>query len=185
VAAAAEAIRQAAGADVAVLVVASANAVEGEPVPVEFRTYRNRRVFREGATLGEITLDGTRPQPALADALYTFLRRDVRQNLIEGGIIPPARAAAARMSVPGGGGAGAAEGDGDEDGGGGSLVSISGERWFRMLDEVRRAGPAARVVVRAARDLRAADPVALNFEVTPVRDTAAAATARAGTAGAP
>ncbi len=154
VAAAADAIRRA-EEDVAVLVLASANAVEGEPVPVEFRTYRNRRVLRRNAVLGVITLDGTRPQPAIADSLYTFLRRDIRKRLHSVGVIPPAQDGAPGAS--------------DD-----TIVSISGDRWFRVLEEVRRAGPAAQVVVRAATDLRAADPPSLLFEVHPARDVSSA-----------
>jgi hypothetical protein len=39
-----------------------------------------------------------------------------------------------------------------------------------VLDDVRRAEGGAQVVVRASADLRAADPVALSFEVVPLRD---------------
>ena len=150
IAAAAEAIRRA-NEDVAVLVVASANAVEGEPVPVEFRPYRNRRVLSRGTVLGTLRIDAARSQQAVADTLYTFLRRDVRKQILDSGVIPP---------LPGG------RGSEDDEG----IVSISGARWLQVLDEVRRAGDGAQVVVRASADLRAADPVALSFEVVPLRD---------------
>ncbi len=151
--AAADAIARA-GDDVAVLVVAAANAVEGEPVPVELRTYRNRRVLRQNTVVGQITLDGSRPPAAVADALYAFLRRDVRRQLLDSGIIPPSPGAHDRL-------------DGDESGE--SVVQIGGGQWLKLLDEVRQTGPDAQVVVRAASDLRAADPVTLRFEVAPLR----------------
>lgn len=152
VGAAADAIANA-GDDVAVIVVAAANAVEGEPVPVELRTYRNRRVLRQNAVVGQITLDGSQPPAAVADALYAFLRRDVRRQLLESGIIPPSPGAHDRL-------------DGDESGE--SMVQIGGGQWLKILDEVRQTGSDAQVVVRAASDLRAADPVTLRFEVAPL-----------------
>lgn len=151
-AAAAEAIRGA-GHDVAVLVVASTNAVTGEPVPVELRTFRNRRVFEKNAVVGQVVLDGTRPQQVIADRLYAFLRGDVRQRLLQNGIIPPSPDA---------------QNFDDE-----SLVSISGDQFFQVLDQVRRAGSSARVTVRAATDLRAADAPALAFAVEPLRGLSA------------
>ncbi len=156
VAAAADAIRQA-GEDVAVLVVASANAVVGEPVAVEFKTFRNRRVLQQNAVLGRITVDGTRAQALVADSLYAFLRRDVRKQLLESGIIPPS------PDLPGG-----LEGEEAE-----TLVRVSGDQWLQLLDEVQRAGPAAQVVVRAAADTRAADTPALRFEVSSASDVSA------------
>ena len=151
VGAAAAAVAQA-GDDVAVLVVAAANAVEGEPVPIELRTYRNRRVLKQNTVIGRITLDGSRPPAAVADALYAFLRRDVRRQLLDSGIIPPSPGARERPA------------DGDE-----SVVQIGGGQWLKLLDEVRQTGPDAQVVVRAASDLRAADRVTLRFEVVPLR----------------
>lgn len=145
--AAADAIAQAEN-DVAVLVVAGANAVEGEPVPVELRPYRNRRVLKQNAVIGRLALDGTRPQAVVADALYAFLRRDVRKQLLDSGVIPPSPNA--RSS----------SGDDAE-----SVVQIGGGEWLRLLSQVREAGTDAQVIVRAASDLRAADPVALRFEV--------------------
>jgi hypothetical protein len=144
-----------AGDDVAVLVVAAANAVEGEPVPIELRTYRNRRVLRQNTVVGRITLDGSRPPAAVADTLYAFLRRDVRRQLLDSGIIPPSPGA--RDRAP------------DNDEGGESVVQIGGGQWLKLLDEVRQTGPDAQVVVRAASDLRAADRVTLRFEVVPLR----------------
>lgn len=155
VAAAADAIRRA-GEEAVVLLVASANAVAGEPVAVEFRTYRNRRVLRRGTVVGTITLDGTRPQPDVAHTLYNFLRRDVRKRLLQSGVIPFGESGAGFRSL-------------EE-----SVVSIPGDRWFGLLDEVRRAGASAQVVVRAASDLRSADPVALVFEVNRARDVSLA-----------
>ncbi|HVK05885.1 MAG TPA: hypothetical protein VM490_20605, partial [Armatimonadaceae bacterium] len=79
--------------------------------------------------------------------VYAFLRQDVRKRLLNAGVIP-----ASDGGNPGD--------DGDE-----SVVNLSGSEWLKVLDDVRRAGPRARLTVKAARELRAADPVSLKFEV--------------------
>jgi uncharacterized protein (DUF3084 family) len=141
-------------ADVVVVVVATANAVNGEPVSVDLRTFRNPTILTAGAPLGETVIDGTRPRQEVADTLYSFLRREVRAKLSAAGAIPP-------LLGP--------DGDADQD-----LVTLSGEEWLRVMDEVRQVGGRARVVVRAARNLRAADPIALAFEVRPADQAAIA-----------
>lgn len=140
--------------DVAVLLVAAANAVQGEPVPVEFRPYVNRRVLAARTEIGRIQLNGTASQSALAQSLYTFLRSEIRPRLLAKGIIPPARPVV----------------DGED-----SIVSISADRWFKVLGDVQRAGTGAQVVVRAGADLHAADTVVLDFEVLPGNATLPAA----------
>jgi uncharacterized protein (DUF3084 family) len=147
--AAADAIRRK-NEEVVVVLTAAANAVAGEPVPVVLHTYRNPVVLRAGEKVGELTLEGVESREQAADTLYAFLRRDVRKRLLDAGIIPPAAG-------------GGAENDGDGDDG--IIVSLSGTEWLSVMDSIRRAGPRSRVVVKAARDLRAADPVRLSFEV--------------------
>jgi hypothetical protein len=163
VAAAAEAIANQ-NENVAVLVVAAANAVEGEPVPVELRTFRNKRVLRQNAVVGRFALDGSRPQSEVADALYAFLRRDVRRKLLDSGVIPPSPDLGSGSDGNAGGASAAAATATTE---GENVVRLAGGQWLQLLDEVQQAGPNAQVVVRAASDLRAADPVALRFEVIP------------------
>mgnify|MGYP000885493616 CR=1 FL=1 len=160
-----DAVRASAGAirraneEVVVILTAATNAVVGEPVPVEMRTYRNPRVLASGEKVAEKILDGSGERQAVADAVYAFLRQDVRTRLLEAGVIPTA---------PGG------DADSDDIG---SVVNLSGSQWLQVLDDVRRAGQRARITVKAAHDLRAADPPALTFEVralpTPYSATAA------------
>ncbi len=145
-AAAADAIRLA-NEDVVVVVAASANAVAGEPVSVDIRTFRNPVVLTYGTKVGETVLDGSTSRQAIADTFYSFLRQDVRKKLLESGVIPPLT------------------GETGEDADSGNVVSLSGDEWLQIMDRVRKAGPRARITVRAARDLRAADPVSLTFEV--------------------
>ncbi len=130
--------------EVVVVVTALGNAVVGEPVPVDIRTWRNPLILTAGQSLGELVLDGTRPGAQIADALYTFLRGDIRKKLLDAGTIPT--------------------GDvGDQ-----SVGETSMDTLLKALDAVRATRAKARVTVRAARDLRAADPVALEFEVKPL-----------------
>lgn len=147
--AAADAIRKA-NQDVVVILTAANNAVAGEPVEVELKTYRNPVVLRSGVKVGELTLENVATRQEAADTLYAFLRGDVRRRLLDAGIIPPAEGA----TVPG-----------DEEEDAGSIVSLSGDEWLRIMDGVRKAGPRSRVVVKTAADLRAADPVRLTFEI--------------------
>lgn len=131
--------------DVVVVVIALANAVLGEPVPVDLRTFRNPRILAAGEALGATILDGTRSRQEVADALYGFLQREIRPRLVHAGAIPPSLTLG--------------------DPGEASLVTLSGNEWLQVMDEVKMAGHRARLTVRAARDLRAADPIALTFEV--------------------
>jgi len=130
--------------EVVVVVTALGNAVVGEPVPVNIRTWRNPMILRAGASLGELTLDGTRSGSEIADVLYTFLRGTVRQKLLDSGTIPVGDSVEA------------------------SVGETSVETLLKALDAVRATKAKARVTVRVARDLRAADPVALAFDVRPV-----------------
>ncbi len=159
---AATAIRKA-NEDVVVVALASTNAVAGEPVAVQLKTYRNPVVLEANTIVAETVVDGFAPRDTVADALYTFLRRDVRKKLLDAGIIPPqsggesalggeispAQASPSRLSA-----------NGND-----AIVSLSGNEWLQIMDDIKQAGARARVIVRTAQTLRAGDPVALRFEV--------------------
>jgi hypothetical protein len=136
------AIRKA-GEEVVVVLLSTENAVTGEPVRADMRVLRNPLVFKAGASLGEVILPDTRVRQDTADRLYAFLRGEVREKLLSAGVIPPVL------------------GDDSEP----SLVTLTGDEWLSLLDDARHAGWRARVTVRCARDLRAADPVRLTFEI--------------------
>lgn len=132
---------------VAVVLVASTNAVVGEPVLVEVKTYRNAVVLQSGVKLGETTINGssTMTRQEAADAVYEFLRRDVRKALLDAGIIPILSS--------------------DSDDGSGNVVSLTGSEWLKIMDDLKRADFRARIIVKTAKAHRAADPVTLSFEV--------------------
>lgn len=127
-----------------VLVVASvvANAVAGEPVAIDLQIHPNPVVLKKDARIGQIILNGEKSRQEIADTVYTFLSRDIHKSLIEAGMVPPSR--------------------GEE---GGEEFSLTGEEWFKIMDDVRRAGPRPRLTVYAAKDLRAGDIVSLRFEI--------------------
>ncbi len=80
-----------------------------------------------------------------ADAVYEFLRRDVRKALLGAGVIPTA--------------------SGETEDGGSNVVSLTGSEWLKIMDDLKRSDFRARIIVKAAKTLRAADPVSLSFEV--------------------
>ncbi len=132
-----------AGQDVVVVLLCTENAVAGEPVRADLRILRNPLVLKAGTALGELLLPDTRIRQDTADRLYAFLRGEVRQKLLSAGMIPPTLS------------------DDPE----ASLVTLTGDEWLSLLDDTRQAGWRARVTVRCARDLRAADPVRLTFDI--------------------
>ena len=131
---------------VAVVLTTSANAVVGEPVLVDMVTYRNPVVLGGGVRLGETSIAGSAQstREEIADLVYDFLRRDVRKTLLAAGVIPTA------------------SGDSED---GASVVSLSGSEWLKIMDDLKRSNYRARLLVKTAKPLRAADPVALDFEV--------------------
>jgi hypothetical protein len=130
-------------ADMLVVANAVANAVAGEPVAVILRIYQNPVVFKKDARIGEILLNGEKSRQELADALYAFLSHEIQQRLLQAGMVAPSRNTLT----------------GELD------FSLSGEEWFRVMDEVRKAGLRPQVIVHAAKDLRAGDPVELRLSV--------------------
>ena len=144
----ATAIRKA-NEDVVVVALASSNAVAGEPVAVQLRTFRNPVVLQADAPLGEIVLDGNASREAIADGLYSFLRQDIRKKLLDAGIIPPLKGGEVAEGEAAPPSAQNAE----------SIVSLSGNEWLQVMDDIRRTGSRARVIVRTGHTLRAGDTV--------------------------
>ena len=149
--AAAEVIRKL-NQEVVVLAVARTNAVVGEPVAVDLRIFRNPVVLFEGQKISEgvVRSDGTRQE--VADALAMYMSREVHIKLMGAGMLPVSRG-------------GETTGDLNTGGMSSDEFTLNGEDWLKLVEDVRRAGSAAKVQVFAARDMRAGDPVALKFTV--------------------
>lgn len=136
--------------DVVVIARAAGNAVAGEPVVVVLKAFPNPVLFRENEKIAETHLDGNGSRQEVADALYAFLRKEVRGRLLKAGILPQFK------------GEGAAGSAADETA---AVVNLSGDEWLRLMEDIRQSAGRARVTVKAARDLRVGDTVTLKFEV--------------------
>ena len=133
--------------DVVVLVSAVANAVAGEPVAITLKLYPNPIVFPADTQIGDAHINGKGSPAEISDALYAFLRTDVRPTLLHAGVIPASPGGSDSDTAP-------------------SLVSLSGDDWLHIMDRIRLAGDNARIVVTASHDMRAGDlPVPLRFDV--------------------
>jgi uncharacterized protein (DUF3084 family) len=121
------------------------NAAQGEPVPIELRLYRNRKVFDEGEEVARITLD-CRPQSRPLEQVLRFLQTEVRERAIEAGILPRQEQAGAPPTVG----------------------ETSPETLIELMERVRQCR-AERVVLiaRAAKTTYAADTLTLRFEAMP------------------
>lgn len=137
---------RAANQDVVIVLVAGSNAIIGEPVPTDLKILRNPVVLRGGVTLGEIDLPNTRSRQDCADRLFAFLSGDIRNALLEAGVIPPTLGESVETSI----------------------VTLSGDEWLSLLESTRQFGSRVKVIVKVASDLRAADPVRLKFELRPL-----------------
>jgi uncharacterized protein (DUF3084 family) len=143
-----EAVQQnirASGESVVVAATAIMNAAQGEPVPIELRLYRNRKVFDAGEEVARITLD-CRPQSRLLEQVLRFLQTEVRERAIEAGILPRQEQAGAPPTVG----------------------ETSPETLIELMERVRQCR-AERVVLiaRAAKTTYAADTLTLRFEAMP------------------
>ena len=149
--AAAETIRKL-NQEVVILAVSRVNAVTGEPVAVDLRVYRNPIVLREGEKISETIISGNGTTQETANALATYMSREVHQKLVTAGMLPVLRG-------------GENDQEASETGQPASEFTLNGGDWLKLVEDVRRAGTAARVQIYAAKDLRAGDPLALRFSV--------------------
>lgn len=77
-----------AGESVVVEVYARRNTVAGEQVPVDFRLYRNRLVFRAGDIIVRKQVNANASIGKLLEQLVSMLYRDVRRTARERGLLP-------------------------------------------------------------------------------------------------
>jgi hypothetical protein len=119
-------------------------------------------VLSSGTTVGEITVDGSASRQEIIDALYGFLRRDIRSRLLKAGVIPPLVSSE---------GTDTSTSRSITDTEAGNIFTLSGDAWLKIMDDIRKAGSQARVIVRVDRTTHAADPVSLRFDVKKGRDS--------------
>lgn len=77
---------------VVVQVTASGNSVLGEQLLVDFRTFRNKLAFKQGATIAETTkpIDGHLSEGKILAQVVGFLQNDVHKAASNAGVIPVA-----------------------------------------------------------------------------------------------
>jgi hypothetical protein len=136
---------RAANEDVVVVLGATTNAVAGEPVPVEIKVFRNQLLYTAGSPIAELILPPDRPRQEILDRLYAFLSGEIRRRLLRSGLIPVNSGSEFELEPVGEAGV---------------------DALLKVMEEARLIGK-ARVVVRAAKDIRAGDQVALDFVVRP------------------
>ena len=148
---AAESIRKL-NQEVVILAVSRVNAVAGEPVAVDLKLFRNPVVLKAGAKISEgiISSDGT-PQETMR-ALASYMSKDVHAKLVAAGMLPVSRSAESEANAT-------------EAGLASSEFTLNNDVWTKLIEDVRRAGTAARVQVFAAKDMRAGDALSLRFDV--------------------
>lgn len=129
--------------DTLVRAVATTNSVLGEPVIVELRVDANPVVLKKDARIGEIILNGEKSRQEIADAVYAFLSHDIPPKLQAAGMLLPSRGVENAIGE----------------------FWLTGEEWFRLIQDIRRGGSRPKLTVHAAKDLRAGDQIQLRFSV--------------------
>jgi uncharacterized protein (DUF3084 family) len=128
------------------------NSYSGEPIYADIKLYNNRLVYRKGEVLAEAVVDGSRPQPALMNALVGLLKAKVGPDAKRKNMMP-------RITSTGS----------DPFGSSGSTVGeMSYDQLFEKIGELRRIGGPAKVVVFAAEDAWTIGPLTVDMRVEPV-----------------
>jgi hypothetical protein len=131
----------AAGEPVVIVLFATSNAVSGEAVAVDVRTFRNPLLFSAGTVLGELSVSGNVSREKVADKLYLLLRGDIRRKLLKAGIIPPSLGTGV---------------DGEP------IGETRIDDVLKVLD-LARSVSRSKIVIRTEKDIRAGDSVMLTF----------------------
>lgn len=122
------------------------NVVEGEPVRVDIKLYRDRMVFAQGEEIASVTME-SHPNADILNEILRFLKQDVRDAAIEAGVIPRIEYTAPTPSVG----------------------EIGGVQLLNILQRMGQTRGKVRITARAETPIHAGDPLKLLFEVKPVR----------------
>lgn len=138
---------RASGEPVVILAVALTNTAEGEPVPIELRLYRNRKVYEAGEEIARTLLDCRADRNPIGQVL-AFLQGEVRTRAIEAGILPRQERAGTPPTVG----------------------ETSPETLLSLIEQARQCRTErVWLIVRAARTTYASDTLELKFETLPER----------------
>jgi uncharacterized protein (DUF3084 family) len=137
------------GGDVVLRAQAVQNTVRDEPVPVDIQLFWNVRAFHKGEEIASTTIQPSQTRGQILEQLAAFLQINVR------------KASIARKMIPG-----------PQN----NLGEVRYDPLLEVADKVKGLGVPARVGVVAARDVRSADPLVLDFYVVPAETAVAART---------
>lgn len=145
-----EAIQQnirASGDAVVVVAIALTNSAQGEPVPIELRLFRNRKVFESGEEIARVLVDCRADRNPIGQVL-TFLQTQVRERAIEAGILPRQERAGSPPTVG----------------------ETAPETLFQLMEQARQyRTERVWLIARAAKTIYVGDTLHLKFEVLPDR----------------
>lgn len=128
----------------AVLVaVASLNTIHGDSVPIEITPYRNKLIFARGAEVAQLRLQSETRTAELFDSLVKFLKSEVRDKVIDAGLIP------------------VKEREGED----GSVGQLDGMQLLNVVDKLRGTRRPIVVSAVAAYDIYAGSQLRLDFKV--------------------
>lgn len=118
----------------------SLNAFEGEPVSIEIGVFKNPVVYKQGTTLAEIRIDGTKDEPTIYRQVVNFLADKVTGRVAQDQVIPRS---------------------GSEQ----PFGEVSTEEVLNLVTQIRRADRRVLVRAQADEDTRASDRVRLRFQL--------------------
>ena len=126
--------------DQVLVATSSLNAFNGEPVSLDIAVLPNPVVYRRNDTLAETRLDGAQPEDRILAAFTAFYNDKVREKAARDRMIPRA----------------------------GTLTPFGGlsdaDAWT-LVQNVKRTGRSVKVQAVAGSDIRAADPLSLEYRV--------------------
>jgi uncharacterized protein (DUF3084 family) len=127
------------------------NTAETEPIPFDINAYWNVLAFRKGEEIASTTIDPSLSSGQILEQLAMLLRTKVRKASIEHQMIPGAR---------------------------NELGEVHYDPLLEVAEKVKRLGVPAKVGVVAAREVRSADPLEIDFYVVPADKAVAARAAQ-------
>jgi len=133
--------------DVVLRAQAVQNTAETEPIPFDISPYWNVLAFRKGEEIASATLDPSLTRGQILEQLAVLLRTKVRKASMDRQVIPGPR---------------------------NELGEVRYDPLLEVAEKVKQLSVPAKVGVVAAREVRSADPLEIDFYVVPAEKTVAA-----------
>lgn len=126
--------------DQVLIATSSYNAFTGEPVSLDIAVLSNPLIYHRGELLSEARIDGSEPEDRIFAQLSEFLRTRLQERAKDDGMIPRAGTEAKFGVVP--------------------VLDV-----LNLVRDVKKVGRAVRVQAFAGDDIRAAEPLRLEFRL--------------------